>query len=159
MCKLFLEWSEPWWAPNEGGIQLAWPSDPNHVHFRGFRNKSDYPRIWYRSLCNFCEVENHPNVLATWLAGEAAKVVDQLDDEEVSFIMNTYLVYRNLNMYEYCSVLQYIWFACDLFLTFCLHNDVVSCVEAFLRKSQHMCDWPKVIQYITMLSFVRDSNQ
>ena len=83
VSKLFLEWSEPWWAPNEGGIQLSWPSDQNHVHFHSFRHKSDYPRTWYRSLCNFCEVETHPNILATWLAGEAAKVVDQLDDEEV----------------------------------------------------------------------------
>ena len=30
VCKLFLEWSEPWWAPNEGGIQLAWPSHYNN---------------------------------------------------------------------------------------------------------------------------------
>ena len=23
--KIYLEWHEPWWAPGEGGIQLAWP--------------------------------------------------------------------------------------------------------------------------------------
>lgn len=85
---MFLEWSEPWWAPNEGGIQLAWPSEPHHVHFNGLRNSiiskpDDVPRTWYRALCNFGEVDTQPNVLATWLAGEPAKVVDRLDDEEV----------------------------------------------------------------------------
>ena len=92
VCKLFLEWSEPWWAANEGGIQLAWPSEPHHVHFNGLRNSTiiskpadDVPRTWYRALCNFSEVDTQPNVLATWLAGEPAKVVDKLDDEEVGF--------------------------------------------------------------------------
>ena len=49
----------------------------------GYKNK-DYERHWYRSLCNFSEVESHPNILVTWLAGEAAKVVDKLDDDEVT---------------------------------------------------------------------------
>ena len=40
-------------------------------------------RHWYRSLCNFSEVESQSNVLQTWIAGEAARIVDQLDDEEV----------------------------------------------------------------------------
>lgn len=54
------------------------------MHFNGLRNpKPDIPRTWYRSLCNFSEVDTQPNVLATWLAGESAKVVDKLDDEEV----------------------------------------------------------------------------
>ena len=38
---------------------------------------------WYRSLCNFKEVPSHPNMLVTWLAGEAAKVADKIDDDEV----------------------------------------------------------------------------
>ena len=86
VCKLLLEWTEPWWAHNEGGIQLAWPSDYNdNILFNGSlgSKKTDYERHWYRSLCNFSEVESHPNILVTWIAGEAAKVVDKLDDEEV----------------------------------------------------------------------------
>jgi len=50
--------------------------------YNGHKN-TDYERHWYRSLCNFSEVESHPNILVTWLAGEAAKVVDKLDEEEV----------------------------------------------------------------------------
>ena len=89
VCKLFLEWSEPWWAANEGGLQLAWPSDySNCLSLNAFGNKAgisntDCERHWYRSLCNFSQVESHPNILETWIAGEPAKVVDKLDDEEV----------------------------------------------------------------------------
>lgn len=84
VSKLFLEWSEPWWVPNEGGIQLAWPSDYSHYLLNGVRYGKDYERHWYRHLCNFAEVESQPNMLVTWVAGEAAKVVDKLDDEEVT---------------------------------------------------------------------------
>ena len=78
ICKLFLEWKVPWWAPNESGIQLAWPSDQNNIHINGLSSQH-----WYRALCNFSEVQSQPHLLQTWIAGEAAKIVDQLDDEEV----------------------------------------------------------------------------
>ena len=29
LAKMYLYWKDPWWAPGEGGIQLAWPSDAN----------------------------------------------------------------------------------------------------------------------------------
>lgn len=29
LAKIYLYWKDPWWAPGEGGIQLAWPSDIN----------------------------------------------------------------------------------------------------------------------------------
>ncbi len=93
VCKIFLEWNEPWWAPNEGGIQLAWPSDYNtssfsrnslrSPHYNGFSASEDAERHWYRGLCNFSEVENHPNLLVTWLAGDAARIADKLNDDEV----------------------------------------------------------------------------
>ena len=47
--------------------------------------RTDYERHWYKSLCNFSEVESQPNMLVTWLAGQAAAVVDKLEDEEVNF--------------------------------------------------------------------------
>ena len=81
ICKLFLEWKVPWWAPNESGIQLAWPSDQNNLHINGLSSQH-----WYRALCNFSEVPSQPNLLQTWIAGEAAKIVDQLDDEEVIYL-------------------------------------------------------------------------
>ena len=139
--KLFLEWSQPWWALGEGGIQLAWPESSNipsssspsmrrsfshsnipisksHCHnsssnkrpysdnwedeiqcletngFEEADNESrntvhqivdDRLRYWYRGISNFSEVENQPNLLLCWIAGESAKIADQLDDEEVLY--------------------------------------------------------------------------
>jgi hypothetical protein len=76
---------------HEGGIQLAWPSEYNATNFgintpMTDRNRanSDVERHWYRNLANFTEVEAQPKILATWLVGEAAKMADKLDDEEVT---------------------------------------------------------------------------
>ena len=44
----------------------------------------DRLRHWYRGISNFSEVDNQPNILLCWIAGESAKIADQLDDEEVS---------------------------------------------------------------------------
>ena len=74
--------SRKWHRVNQGGIQLAWPSDHNSIYVNGGLS-SRVDRHWYRSLCNFSEVESQCNVLQTWIAGEAARIVDQLDDEEV----------------------------------------------------------------------------
>ena len=136
--KLFLEWSQPWWALGEGGIQLAWPESSNipsssspsmrrsfsHSNIsiskknnQDNNNKRPYSdnwedeiqcletngfeecesenrttvhqivddrlRHWYRGISNFSEVDNQPNILLCWIAGESAKIADQLDDEEV----------------------------------------------------------------------------
>ena len=45
----------------------------------------DRLRYWYRGISNFSEVENQPNLLLCWIAGESAKIADQLDDEEVLY--------------------------------------------------------------------------
>ena len=47
------------------------------------KNIDDRLRHWYRGISNFSEVENQPNMLMCWVAGESAKIADQLDDEEV----------------------------------------------------------------------------
>ena len=134
-----MEWSEPWWALGEGGIQLAWPessslpssSSPsrrrNSFHYNigdslenkcnktnenkirtysddfedeiqcletnGFENGGEHSKVhkmvddhlrhWYRGISNFSEVDNQPNLLLCWVAGESAKIADQLDDDEV----------------------------------------------------------------------------
>jgi len=140
--KIFLEWSEPWWALGEGGIQLAWPESssiptsmsPSMKRSFSHSNISNSPqnkydkfsghsdnrrpyssewedeiqcletmngyesgsekgnmhkivderlRHWYRGISNFSEVENQPNLLLCWIAGESAKIADHLDDEEI----------------------------------------------------------------------------
>ena len=40
-------------------------------------------RHWYRGISNFSEVENQPNMLVCWIAGDSARIADQLDDDEV----------------------------------------------------------------------------
>ena len=47
------------------------------------KNIDDRLRHWYRGISNFSEGENQPNMLMCWVAGESAKIADQLDDEEV----------------------------------------------------------------------------
>ena len=47
------------------------------------KNIDDRLRHWYRGISNFSEVENQPHMLMCWVAGESAKIADQLDDEEV----------------------------------------------------------------------------
>jgi hypothetical protein len=42
-------------------------------------------RKWYKGICNFAEVDFHPNLLVCWLAGDTAAIADELDDEEVQF--------------------------------------------------------------------------
>ena len=138
--KIFLDWSTPWWALGEGGIQLAWPETSNiptsmsptmtrsstHSNISsssnpkynqsnsnnrrsytdewedeiqclendGFESSNgngkvhkmveDRLRHWYRGISNFSEVDNQPNLLCCWIAGESAKIADQMDDEEVN---------------------------------------------------------------------------
>ena len=84
--KIFLEWKDPWWALGEGGIQLAWPEHSTRSLSRRDLNNGDhdeYRRHWYRGISNFSEVENHPNLLMCWVAGDSAAIADDLDDEEV----------------------------------------------------------------------------
>ena len=140
--KIFLEWSEPWWAFGEGGIQLAWPessalsnsmspttrtssnqhlSKSNNHKFGGYNDEwgdeiqcletngleddvhnavqgmvDDRLRHWYRGISNFSEVDNQPNLLLCWIAGESAKIADQLDDEEVGIELNLNSTYIRL---------------------------------------------------------------
>lgn len=75
VAKLYLEWRHPWWAVGEGGINLAWTNDE-------MRSRT-LPRDWHRFITNFAEVEAQPKMLVCWVAGSGARVVDQLDDEEV----------------------------------------------------------------------------
>ena len=75
IAKLFLQWTSPWWAPGEGGITLAWNSAEMKARI--------LPRDWFLYISAFSEVEAQPNLLVCWVAGSGARVVDQLEDEEV----------------------------------------------------------------------------
>ena len=110
-AKIYLEWEDPWWAPGEGGIQLAWPeqssrnstaaasTDLGETSSSGddddeadhIKPNDDHLRHWYRGISNFSEVDGQRNVLMCWVAGDSARIADRLDDEEVR---NLFLVYH-----------------------------------------------------------------
>ena len=75
LAKVILEWPLSWWAPGEGGLTLTWTSDE--------LKKRTLPRDWHLYVSHFSEVENQPNMLACWVSGQGARVVDQIEDEEV----------------------------------------------------------------------------
>jgi hypothetical protein len=76
LSKIFLSWSNPWWASGEGGITLAWTQ-------REMESRT-LPRDWSHYVSNFSEVESQPKMLCCWIAGSGARVVDQIKDAEVS---------------------------------------------------------------------------
>ena len=57
--------------------------EPGNENSNVHKMVDDRLRHWYRGISNFSEVENQPNLLLCWIAGESAKIADQLDDEEV----------------------------------------------------------------------------
>ncbi len=75
LAKLHLEWDRCWWARGEAGLSLAW----NGREIKSRR----LPQDWTRFVCGFAEVEGQRALLACWVAGGAARVVDQLEDKQV----------------------------------------------------------------------------
>ena len=75
VAKIFLEWRSPWWAMGEGGITLAWSNE--EIKSRVL------PKDWFLYIANFAEVEAQRNMLVCWVPGSGARVVDQLEDQEV----------------------------------------------------------------------------
>ena len=163
--KIFLEWSDPWWALGEGGIQLAWPESSifsqssldlncspdllNSPPKSNLSSSSGRPadkarsrvpyiddwdgeieclethemkngigtlfngnsklvnerfRHWYRGISNFSEVENQPNMLVCWIAGDSARIADQLDDDEVKHMCSISLPNCNILFHQQMHV-------------------------------------------------------
>ncbi len=75
LAHLHLEWERPWWARGEGGLSLAWGAAE--------LKERRLPQDWTRFVGGFSEVEGQRGLLACWVAGSGARVVDQLDDKEV----------------------------------------------------------------------------
>jgi len=75
LCKIFLEWDEPWWMEGHGGIQLAWSKTEIET--------AELPDHWYRFIFNFSPVEGQSNVLLFWVVGQAAAVADRMTDSKI----------------------------------------------------------------------------
>ena len=75
MAKIYLEWSDPWWARGKGGITLAWS--------RAEMASRALPRDWPMYASHFSEVAAHPNMLCCWISGSGARAADTLGEGEV----------------------------------------------------------------------------
>ena len=80
---------------------------------KGYMHKmvDDRLRHWYRGISNFSEVENQPNLLLCWIAGESAKIADQLDDEEVCIIV-LFFVFNIIKLNNPLQLKAYKSFEC-----------------------------------------------
>ena len=78
-----------------------WEDEIQCLETNGFDNGSEQSKVhkmvddrlrhWYRGISNFSEVDNQPKLLLCWIAGESAKIADQLDDDEVGVTLKIIL--------------------------------------------------------------------
>ena len=72
--------------------------EPGNENSNVHKMVDDRLRHWYRGISNFSEVENQPNLLLCWIAGESAKIADQLDDEEV-YTQSVDIIFDTIEFY------------------------------------------------------------
>jgi len=72
ICKIFLEWENPWWVPGHAGINFVWLDEEIEKNCE-----------WSKKIFNIVPVEGQNNILLFWVAGKAAEEVDQKEDEEI----------------------------------------------------------------------------
>uniref|UniRef100_A0A0K2VIB8 Polyamine oxidaselike [Tribolium castaneum] n=1 Tax=Lepeophtheirus salmonis TaxID=72036 RepID=A0A0K2VIB8_LEPSM len=70
VCKLFVEWDQPWWTPNFGGFLLS-------------RGEEDYIGDWTDYVGDFNGVKNYSTLLLTWVVGKYSSIIDGIDEEEI----------------------------------------------------------------------------
>jgi len=75
ISKVFLHFNEPFWIPGEGDIIFLWTKEEME---QGVKNKD-----WTTRVSSIHELEGCPNWMVMWVSGEAAVIVDSIDDEQV----------------------------------------------------------------------------
>jgi len=75
VSKVFLEFSEPFWEQGNGNINLTWSN-------KDFAS-ANLPEDWTTFVDGFHEVEGQRRMLMMWVCGDAANVVDDIDDKLV----------------------------------------------------------------------------
>lgn len=73
MDKIFLEYCQPFWAWNEGGINFAWSAEE-------LADRKD----WLKGLSCIEEVEGSKSVLCAYIGGQEAAQMELATDEEVA---------------------------------------------------------------------------
>ncbi|XP_015175694.1 PREDICTED: uncharacterized protein LOC107066013 [Polistes dominula] len=75
--KIYLNYGEPWWKPDDKGFQFVW--EKNKVHIFG---KGAIP-LWAKDLTGFDVVRSHRGVLLGWIGGKSAPLIENISEEEI----------------------------------------------------------------------------
>lgn len=75
MNKIFLEFEEIFWDPNNPGIQFIMTDTES--------SEGDLSDTWWHNIAGFDAVAGQPRVLCGWISGEAAACLEKLSDDEV----------------------------------------------------------------------------
>ena len=81
MDKIFLEFEEVFWDPNNPGIQFIMTDTGS--------DEDDLSDTWWRSIAGFDGVAGQPRVLCGWISGEAAAFMEVRMMEISLFIVHS----------------------------------------------------------------------
>ncbi|KAK2585864.1 hypothetical protein KPH14_010458 [Odynerus spinipes] len=108
VCKIFMQFDEPWWEYN-----LEWRSF-NFLFNETYINKleSDENKRWLASAIAICAVEDKPHLLAAWIAAKGCRLVETLPDdmilEHIMELMHTFLG-KDYNITKPTAIMKTNW--------------------------------------------------
>ncbi|XP_046488653.2 spermine oxidase-like, partial [Neodiprion pinetum] len=76
--KIFLDFGEPWWGPNDQGFQFIWSKNGRRIFSK------QKLATWTRDLTGFNILEGHRAVLLGQVAGRGAYIVETLSEHQVA---------------------------------------------------------------------------
>ena len=86
--KIFVEFDETWWDPEKLGSGFAFLfTDARHSNEDFGYTEADAEEDWTRFLLGALKVENRPRFLCFWVAGEGAKKMETLSDDQVAHLV------------------------------------------------------------------------
>ena len=86
--KVFVEFDESWWESEKMGSDFAFLFKEMGQRVEDFgHTEADAAKDWTRFLLGAYGVENRPRVLCFWLAGEGAKQMETLSDDQVPHLV------------------------------------------------------------------------
>ncbi|KAL0964034.1 hypothetical protein UPYG_G00317380 [Umbra pygmaea] len=83
--KIYLRFKNRFWPDDCAGIQLVWDAGPEDekVYQQSQLNDGAWRDTWYKKICGFDTVAQHPNVLCGWITGREAQHMESLDEKIV----------------------------------------------------------------------------
>ena len=78
MNKIFLEFEEIFWDPNNPGIQFIMTDTES--------SKGDLSDTWWHNIAGFDAVAGQPRVLCGWISGEAAACLEVTENKKLNLV-------------------------------------------------------------------------